>query len=286
MLYRDFNTQEEIDEEYNPLLSAHDAPALMAEWADKSRSARDNLECKLGIRYGPTKEEYIDFFPAADRDSPLHVFIHGGYWRKGIAEDFSFVASELVAAGVSVAVLNYSLCPSVKISEIVRQTRAAIYWLVNNRHKIDCDTGRLSISGHSAGGHLVAMALGTKWASDYGLEENPIKGACAISGIFDLAPLPYSFLQPKLQLGLGDITALSPICHLPEGAPALSVVVGGQETKEFIRQSREFFNLWTAKGLKSSWLKVPKVHHFSILNGFADKNSDLFRSILSIAEAS
>ena len=71
------------------------------------------------------------------------------------------------------------------------------------------------------------MALATKWGENYGIDENLIKGGCAISGIFDLTPLPYSFLQPKLQLGLGDVQALSPIYHLPKTGPELAVVVGG-----------------------------------------------------------
>ena len=286
MLYRNFVTQEQIDEEYNPLISARDASSVVDGWAKKSRRARETLDCKLRMRYGPTKEEYIDLFPAEDSGAPLHLFIHGGYWRKGIADDFSFIARDLVASGVSVGVMNYSLCPSVKLAEIVRQTRAAVYWLATNKVELACGLGNLSISGHSAGGHLVSMALATRWVEDYGLEENPIKGACAISGVFDLAPLPYSFLQPKLQLDMGDVRDLSPIYHLPKEAPNLAVVVGSEETSEFIRQSRDFFDLWTASGLDGKWLEVPSVHHFNILNGLEDKDSDLFQSILSIARDS
>ncbi|MBT07270.1 MAG: esterase [Rhodospirillaceae bacterium] len=284
MLYRDLSTQEEIDAEYNPLLTALDAPSIMKEWATESARVRRELDGRLGMRYGPTKDEYIDLFPATNRDAPLHIFIHGGYWRKGVAGDFSFIAPLLVESGVSVAILNYSLCPSVKLSEIVRQTRGAIHWLVSNQSTHGCNLDWLSISGHSAGGHLVAMALATKWAKHYGISEDLIKGGCAISGIFDLAPLPYSFLQPKLQLALGDIRALSPIYHLPKTGPELAVVVGGDETSEFIRQSKTYFDLWVGNGLVGQWREVPDVHHFSILNGFKDKNSDLFRSILSIVK--
>ena len=286
MLYRNLSTQEEIDAEYNPLLSALDAPSIMEEWASESTRVRRELDGKLGMRYGPTKDEYIDLFPAGNGNGPLHLFIHGGYWRKGIAEDFSFIAPLLVQSGVSVAILNYSLCPSVKLSEIVRQTRGAIHWLASNQSIHGCNLDWLSISGHSAGGHLVAMALATKWGKNYGIDENLIKGGCAISGIFDLTPLPYSFLQPKLQLGLGDVQALSPIFHLPKTGPELAVVVGGGETSEFIRQSKSYFDLWVGSGLAGQWMEVPNVHHFNILNGFQDKKSDLFRSILSIVKPS
>ena len=283
MLYRNFTTQEEIDAEYNPLLSALDAPLVMEEWKRQSAQARRDLAGTLNMRYGPTTDEYIDLFPANNGDAPLHLFIHGGYWRKGLAEDFSFIAPLLVQNGISVAIMNYSLCPSVKLSEIVRQTRAVIHWLASNQDTHGCSLDWFSISGHSAGGHLVAMALATKWAENYGLDGNLIKGACAISGIFDLTPLPYSFLQPKLQLGLGDIHALSPMYNLPKTGPELAVVVGGGETSEFIRQSKDYFDLWIANSLAGAWMEIPNVHHFNILNGFQDKESDFFGSILSIA---
>ena len=286
MLYRNFSTQEEIDAEYNPLLSALDATFVMEGWANQSTKVRSELDGTLGMRYGPTKDEYIDLFPSENGDGPLHLFIHGGYWRKGVAKDFSFIAPLLVQNGVSVAILNYSLCPSVKISEIVRQTRGAIHWLASNYSTHRCSLDWLSISGHSAGGHLVAMALATKWAEDYGIEENLIKGACAISGVFDLAPLPYSFLQPKLQLGLGDVQSLSPIYHLPKTAPELAVLVGGDETSEFIRQSKNYFDLWVGNGLTAQCVEIPNVHHFDILNGFQERESELFASILSIAKPS
>ena len=284
MLYRSFTTQEEIDSEYNPLLSALDAPSIMGEWAIQSARVRGDLDGKLGLRYGPTKDEYIDLFPAGNGDGPLHLFIHGGYWRKGLAEDFSFIAPLLVQNGISVAIMNYSLCPAVKLSEIVRQARAVIHWLASNQTIHGCSLDWLSISGHSAGGHLVAMALATRWAEDYDIDEDIVKGACAISGIFDLAPLPYSFLQPKLQLGLGDVQALSPIHQVPKTGPELAVLVGGEETSEFIRQSNDYFDLWVGNGLAAQWMEIPEVHHFNILNGFQNQKSELFASILSIAK--
>jgi len=49
------------------------------------------------------------------------MFIHGGYWRSLDKKDFSFLAPAWVDAGVSLAVVNYDLCPKVTMEEIVRQ---------------------------------------------------------------------------------------------------------------------------------------------------------------------
>lgn len=77
-------------------------------------------------------------------------------------------------AGVGVAVMNYTLCPKVTVGEIVRQTRSAIFWLKENSSDYDVDATHLTISGHSAGGHLVAMALATDWQKSYGLNQDVI----------------------------------------------------------------------------------------------------------------
>ena len=37
------------------------------------------------------------------------------------------------------------------------------------------------------------MALLTAWEADYALPSDVIKGGCGISGLYDLAPLPYTF---------------------------------------------------------------------------------------------
>ena len=284
MLYREFSDQESIDQQYNPLSTASDAGDIITRWEQKSTLARKVLKGHLGLRFGPTVSEFLDIFPSGNTKAPLHLFIHGGYWRRFTARDFSFVAPELVEAGINVAVMNYALCPSVTVREIVRQTRSAIFWLMENAAKYGSDPAALSISGHSAGGHLLAMALSTEWPRDYGIPQGFISGACSISGIFDLAPLPYSYLQPKLQLSGNDVQHLSPIRHIPNQAPDLTVMVGDEETDEFVRQSRDFLMTWKEKGLVGNWELIPGAHHFNILDGFEDNTSRLFKTVLNITK--
>ena len=199
------------------------------------------------MRYGPTLAEYCDVFPAGPA-APVHVFIHGGYWRRFSARDHDFVVPQLVAAGLTVVVVNYALCPIVSLDEIVRQVRAAIAWTYGHAGEFGADPSRLTVSGHSAGGHLTAMALLTDWAGDYGLPADIIKGAVAISGLFDLGFVPYSYIQPKVQATWDQVARLSPIRHLPGAAPPLLVAVGGDETDEFRRQSRDFHAAWRVGG--------------------------------------
>ena len=80
----------------------------------------------------------------------------------------------------------------------MRQICAAIAWVYTRGAELGADPHRLTISGHAAGGHLVAMALATDWPGEYGLPADVIKGGVAISGLYDLGLLDYSYVQPKV----------------------------------------------------------------------------------------
>lgn len=281
-LYRDFASQEEIDAHYNMLGNVADPDATIAAWAERSTAVVARLDCRLDLRYGPTLAEYCDVFPAG-AGAPLHLFIHGGYWRRFSARDHAFVVPQLVAAGLTTVTVNYALCPTVSLDEIVRQVRAAIAWAYTRGAELGADPHRLTISGHSAGGHLVAMALATDWPGEYGLPADVIKGGVAISGLYDLGFLPYCYVQPKVQATWDQVRRLSPLWHLPASAPPLLVAVGGDETDEFRRQSREFHGAWAQAGLPGSYLEPPGKHHLTVLEELERPESELCRALVHLA---
>lgn len=286
MLYRDFATQDELDAQYNLRELFPQAASLYEEFcARESGKARETLDHRPGVPFGPTLAEYSDVYPAPGDAgaSPILVYVHGGFWAMRTSEEFGFVARGPASRGVATVVTNYALCPWVTIDEIVRQTRAAVAWTYRNAPSFGGDPGRIHVAGHSAGGHLVAMLLATDWEGDYGLPRDVIKGATAISGLYDLAPIPYTFLQPKVQLGWDQVLRNSPILHLPDpqsGTPPLLVIYGEDETEEFKRQSEEFFAAWKAKGLEGDLLVLANKNHYDVIDGFLDADSRLCSAVL------
>ena len=126
VLYRDFETTEAIDAEYDMSIVVGDLAPHFAFYVEQSESARAELDAMIDVPFGPTVEETLDIFPAASPDAPIVVFIHGGYWRRLSSKEFSYVARGLVARGITAVVTNYALCPKVTIPEITRQSRAAV----------------------------------------------------------------------------------------------------------------------------------------------------------------
>jgi arylformamidase len=280
MLYRNFATQEELDAQYNLNAMFPEAAARYEDFCwRESESVRAALDHRLDVPFGPTLAEHVDIYPAG-QNAPVLVYVHGGFWCLRTSKEFGFVARGPASRGVAAVVTNYDLCPRVTIDEIVRQTRAAVAWVYENAASFGGDPGRIHVAGHSAGGHLVAMLLATDWEGEYGLPGDIVKSATAISGLYDLGPFPYTFLQPQLQLGYDQILKNSPILHIPDSAPPLLVAYGENETEEFRRQSEEFLSAWKAKGLEGGISLLQDKNHYEVVDGFLDPESPLCSAIL------
>lgn len=280
-LYRDFVSQEEIDQQYNIEAAVGDMRPHVEWFVGGSAKARADLDCVLDVPFGPTRDETLDIFPARRADAPVLLFVHGGYWRILSSKEFSLVARGLVAHDVTVVVSNYSLCPKVTLAEITRQSRAAVAWIANNIARYNGDPQRLYVAGHSAGGHQVGMLVATDWAGDYGLPADLIKGGIPISGLFDLRPFRHSWLQPKLQLDADLIERQSPLFHIPtHAAPPLLVTLGGDESSEFHRQSADYVAAWRARGHEADEFAQPGKNHLTAIGGFEDKDSALCRAVV------
>ncbi len=272
-LYRAFESQDEIDAQYNPSLALAPDASPMAHYIAQAEAARSDIPCHLNVPYGPTRAETLDIFVADQANAPVFVFIHGGYWRSLSSKDFHGVALGLHARGITTVVVNYALCPTVSIDEIVRQTRAASAWVLRNIARYGGDPTRVGIGGHSAGGHLTAMCLQTPWAHDYALPDNPFSAALSFSGLYDLAPLRYSYLQAMLQLDADVVQRNSPAFMVRPCNTALWITWGAKETSEFARQSQMYADAWQAAGNSARLEPQAGADHFSVIHGLEDPHS-------------
>ena len=274
-----------FDREYDPKRTIPDFASYFARWKKEALRARREATVEADIEYGPSAEETLDFFPAGSSRTPLLIFLHGGYWRAFHKDDFSWVAPAYVAAGISVAVVNYALAPAVSLFEITSQIRRSIAWLVSNSASLAVDPRRIVCSGHSAGGHLAAMALTTDW-SEFGLAAGarPLSGAIAISGLFDLVPVSQAdFLKSDLGLDAIACERLSPINLRPTMTAPVLTVVGELESNEFHRQSELLVRHWGNSAVAGPMI-VEAANHFDVCDRFADKDSQLFRTTTKYCE--
>ena len=228
---------------------------------------------RIDLRYGTGPRQRLDVFPCGTAGAPTLVFIHGGYWQQNDKEPFAFIGEGLLPAGFNLAVVEYTLAPAAGMDAIVAEIRAAVAWVIDHAKEIGGDPSRVFVSGHSAGGHLTAMAM----------TDSRVAGGLAISGIFDLEPIRLNYLNEKLGLDAAEAQRNSPLLHLPARAARLVVTVGLGELPELIRQSEEFAAAWRKAGLPGEYLPLAGHDHFSILDELARPDGKLVAALKTLA---
>lgn len=265
----------DLEAEYNNRARVAESGELIAGWARDARAWREQNGAPRVLSYAPGERNKIDYFAAADR-GPIVVFIHGGYWQALDPSFFSHLSRGLTQHGISVAMPGYDLCPQVSVADIVAQMRAAV-----------CELARLGrplvISGHSAGGHLAACMLATDWQSvDPALPKQTVRAAYAISGLFDLLPLVPTSINRALQMDEACARAASPLFGSVPSHGSLDAVVGGEESSEYVRQSRSIVEAW-GKAIPTRYDTVPGANHFTAIAPLADPESAMTLRLKALA---
>ncbi|MEH6630672.1 MAG: alpha/beta hydrolase [Halopseudomonas aestusnigri] len=253
-------------------------PEIFAEWDKRSNAFLEKTEGYLDLVYGSGPREKLDIYPAREKGAPLHVFIHGGYWQAMDKSQSNFLAEAFLDKGVSVAMIGYDLCPDVSLRDIVEEVRQGFSWLWQHADEYGYDREKIQISGHSAGGHLVAMLLATEW-SRYGLPENvqPIHSAIAISGLFDVSQLVQTSINAKLGLDVKEAIALSPLFMPLESSCPILLAVGEDESSAFHEQSDKLCDKWQSEERLIERMTVTGCHHLSVVTELANPKSNLFK---------
>ncbi|WP_319583251.1 alpha/beta hydrolase [uncultured Pseudodesulfovibrio sp.] len=276
-------TREETDREYNAVASVPDLSPYMEYDAEANARARRDLRPAEGVAYGASSDETVDIFPAHEPDAPVLFFIHGGYWKSMRSSDFHLIANGLVPKGVTVVLPNYSLCPAVSMDEITRQNRAALAWTHAHASGHNGSPDKLFVCGHSAGGQQAGMLASTDWTA-LGLPADAVKGVLPVSGLYDLAPLADSWLQPTLRLTEALIEEQSPLRNVPADGPPLYVSVGGEESSEFRRQAREYLAAWRERGNMGELFVQEDRNHFTSFRDFDRPDGELTVRVLGFME--
>ena len=245
----------------------------VAGWAARSEPLRRTPGARIDVPYGSAARQRLDVLPCGRPTAPTLVYIHGGYWQMNDKEPYAFLGESLLPAGFNLALVEYTLAPVARLDQIVAEVRASVAWVVEHAKEIGGDPARVYVSGHSAGGHLTAMAM----------PDPRVAGGLAISGIYDLEPIRLNYLNEKLRLDPDEAQRNSPLLHLPSRAAPLVVTVGLGELPELIRQSKEYAEAWQRAGLPGQYLPVAAHDHFSILEELARPDGALLAALKHLA---
>ncbi len=273
----------DLNYQYLPLLTVNNAGEYLSNSAKRSARMRNKLSCQLDISYGNTDGQKLDIFPGSSKEAPVHVFIHGGYWRAPHINKslYSYIAGPLVTAGATVVLIDYDLCPQVRISDIVEQVKTAMTWIYKNIRKYNGDRKRIFVSGHSAGGHLTAMMMATDWWQERRLPRDLIKGTLLLSGLFDIEPHRHTDLQQDIRLTAGEAKKMSPMYLRPLSKGPSIIAVGEDEPDLFHWQSLQYAAQLRTHRIKANYISIPGDNHFSITDRLGKARDPLTKALIS-----
>jgi len=270
--------------EYDNSGRVANAAELIEAYAGNAARFREaeGLIVEHALAYGPAERNRLDmFWPSTDegraKEVPIVMFIHGGYWRSLDRSSFSHLAYGLLLNNIAVAMPSYTLCPNISIAGIVNEMRRACMLIYQTYNR------QLTVVGHSAGGHLAACLMATDWDDiNRDLPHDLVTSGMGISGLYDLIPLLHTPINDDLRMDEAQAIAASPIRWVPEASQQFEAWVGGDESSEYHRQSRELAERWSLLGTPTSYVPVPDTNHFTIVDQLTDPYSDMVQRLVEI----
>ena len=270
--------------EYNNRARVPEHPEIFARWTYAAELYRAEMlkdgRAELGLTYGSTPRQTIDLFLAQGHENaPLAIFIHGGWWRSLEPSVFSQMARGPNERGISVAVVGYDLCPNVTIADIIEQMRRMCAYLWQRFER------RMTVYGHSAGGHLAAALLATDWRTLYPkAPADLVPAAYSISGVFDLTPLLSTSVNADLRLDPAEARKVSPLFWPIAANRVFDAVAGGLESSEFKRQSLTIARTWHQTGAQTRYEEVAGTNHFTVIDPLSDPQSTMAARVADLAK--
>jgi arylformamidase len=274
--------QQELDDAYDQSKYAANLQQIVKRYATNSEQVRARLGAPKRLAYGPTPIEGLDLYPTQKPNAPVHVFIHGGAWRSGLARDAAYQAETFVNAGAHYLAVDFNNVVETKgdLMPMADQVRRAVAWVYKNAASFGGDQNRIYLSGHSSGGHLAGVVLTTDWQKDFSLPKDVIKGGLCCSGMFDLKPARLSARSSYVTFTDEVEQALSSQRRLEHLNCPVILGYGTLETPEFQRQSRDFAAAVKAAGKPVTLLVGEGYNHFEMPELLANPYGLLGRAAL------
>lgn len=260
-----------LDHSYDNHKAIPESAAMFSAWTERSKAFRLAHPQYLDISYGPLEREKIDYFSAGP-NTPVVIFIHGGFWQQYSKNNFAVLAEGYLNQGISVVMVDYPIAPQSNMDQIVASSANAIQFIGQHILQWGGNPENVILSGWSAGGHLAITSMN-------GMK---IKAVVATSGIFELEPLIGTFLNNNLQMDLEIAKRNSPILHLPKGKTPIYIFVGESELSEMRRQSNDFAEKLKASNYPVVFTEFPGKNHFTMLEQFEFPEGSVHNRIVSV----
>ena len=282
LVFLDYD-QEELDLAYTQDAWAPNSDEIAKRKAQKNEAALARFGEPQILSYGRSQVETLELYSAREANAPINVYFHGGAWRGGDARREAYLSEIFVDAGANYIAANFTNVVETggDLRPMAEQVRRAIVWVYRHAADFGADAGRLYISAHSSGAHLVACALTSGWPGEPDLPADFVKGAVLSSGIYELHAVSLSTRSSYVNFTDDIVAALSPQRHLDNLRTPLICSNGSLETPEFKRQGQVFVAACDRAEIYVPYLVGEGYTHPEMIQTLADPYGILGRAVLA-----
>ena len=169
-----------------PFQAALDYARTVMAWAQEALPS--DVVVARDVAYGPHRLHRFNVFaPRGAAKAPVLVFWHGGGWTNGYRDYQTFMAPHIVRLGFVLVAPSYRLAPDYPLPCAHEDSMALLAELQRSLPQWGGAPDQLYLAGHSAGGHLAALAaLRVADRARAGIAADMVCGCLPISGIMDL----------------------------------------------------------------------------------------------------
>jgi acetyl esterase/lipase len=203
------------------------------------------------------------YYPQTRGPWPGLIFIHGGGWSEGDKAPLP-----VVPPGYLVASINYRLYPDHRFPAMIEDVKCAIRFLRAHAAACNLDPTRIALIGHSAGGHLAALAglNGPDAGWDVGLyleQSSQVQAVIEMSGPTDLkCTFPDWVEELKIDVfGADGLAAGSPVTYARRDAPPFLIVHGDADAVVPVEQAHLLHRTLLQAGAFSELIVVQNAGH-------------------------
>jgi acetyl esterase/lipase len=248
-----------------------------------------NIAYKSGSALSDYERErcFLDLYvPQGASDYPVIVWFHGGGLTAGdkAEQTQADIARSLAARGIGVAAVNYRLSPRAGFPAYVEDAAASVAWVLDHIADYDGDASNVFVSGHSAGGYLVAMLgldesyLGT---FDHGLDD--LAGLIPISG--QMVTHETVRNERGLPAGRPIVDEAAPVFHVRADAPPLLAIAGSEDLPARPEENRYLVAAMKAVGhTDSTYREFEGRNHGTIVSGIPEADDPVAGAIVEFVE--
>jgi len=214
--------------------------------------------------------------PAAARERPAVIVVHGGGWRSGERSDFPSWDAWLADEGYVVFDIDYRLAPPPTWREAPADVACAVGWVKENSARYGVDPERVALMGRSAGSQLALLTAyeGGRAAPAPGCAARGVRdtGVAAVAAFYaptDLSRLARMGYLPGMDgfvggpLGAvpGRYRNLSPVSRVDPDDPPTFLAYGGDDQTVPPSQSELLGGRLEKAGVPHRLVELPWANH-------------------------